>query len=148
MFDKNLKTYILNLDLVTVKQIPSPLVEVEEQTKLLHSHLVKTGTVVKTGQIKGKLVFTNPELKIPEEIEANGLVMMKNDIPKFCRGLQKTWTEYITAPLIPSLISGALSYNQISASSSGLRKAGTWDKLMLNGGRTLDGDYKVNNYKA
>ena len=68
---------------------------------------------------------------------------MASQIPQFCRSLQKTWRQYLTDPLIPSLLSGALSYKQISASGAGMRKAGTWDKLNLTGGRTVDGDFKV-----
>merc|ERR1712130_838199 len=94
------------------------------------------------GSIKGHLVFTNAALELPEEVEKNQAVLVKEKIPQFCRSLQKTWRQYLTDPLIPSLLSGALSYKQISASGSGMKKAGTWDKLYLTGGRTVDGDFK------
>lgn len=127
---------------VNVRQFPSPLVDAEQQVKLLHSHLMKTGATVSTSAIKAIVVFTNPDLTLPEEIEENSSVLMASKIPQFCRSLQKTWRQYLTDPLIPSLISGALSYKQISASGSGMKKAGTWDKLYLTGGRTVDGDFK------
>ena len=104
---------------------------------------MKTGATVSTSAIKAIVVFTNPDLTLPEEIEQNSSVLMASKIPQFCRSLQKTWRQYLTDPLIPSLLSGALSYKQISASGSGMKKAGTWDKLYLTGGRTVDGDFKV-----
>ena len=104
---------------------------------------MKTGATVSTSAIKAIVVFTNPDLTLPEEIEQNSCVLMAAKIPLFCRSLQKTWRQYLTDPLIPSLLSGALSYKQISASGSGMKKAGTWDKLYLTGGRTVDGDFKV-----
>lgn len=129
-------------DNVNVKQIVSPLVDIEQQTKMLHSHLIKTGAAVSTSAIKGFVVFTNNELILAEEVQANPMILSGSSIPEFCRSLQKTWRQYLTDPLVPSLLSGALSYNQLSASSTGLRKAGTWDQLTLTGGRTIDGDYK------
>ena len=128
---------------ITVRQFPSPLVDVEQQTKLLHTHLVKTGANVRNTAIKGYVVFTNGALELADEVEANGSVLVKTKIPQFCRSLQKNWRQYLTDPYIPSLFSGALSYKQISASSDGLKKAGTWDKLILSGGREIDGDYQV-----
>jgi len=127
---------------IKVTQFPSPLVDLEQQTKLLHGHLVKTGAAVKQTSIKGHLVFTNAALELPEEVEKNQAVLVKEKIPQFCRSLQKTWRQYLTDPLIPSLLTGALSYNQLSASTMGLKKAGTWDKLVLTGGRVVDGDFK------
>ena len=115
----------------------------EQQTKLLHTHLVKTGATVQQKSIKGYVVFTHPELELAEEVESNTAVLIKSKIPQFCRALQKTWREYLTDPLIPSLLSGALSYKQLAASSVGFKKAGTWDKLNLTGGRSIDGDYQV-----
>ena len=133
---------------IKVTQFPSPLVDLEQQTKLLHGHLVKTGAAVKQTSIKGHLVFTNAALELPEEVEKNQLILIKEKIPQFCRSLQKTWRQYLTDPLIPSLLSGALSYNQLAASSMGLKKAGTWDKLVLTGGRVVDGDFKVSDIRT
>ena len=56
---------------VHVRQFPSPLVDAEQQAKLLHSHLVKTGATVSASAIKSMVIFTNPDLSLPAEVEAN-----------------------------------------------------------------------------
>jgi len=128
---------------ITVEQIRSPLVELQEQVTLMHNHLTKNGASVTKLQVAGKLVFPNSEIVLDDEVRQNDHILAGTEqIMAFARGLQQTWKQYLLAPIIPSYFSGALSYSQLAASRSGLGRAGGWDKLKLVGGRVIDGDYK------
>lgn len=127
---------------INVEQIKSPLVEVQEQITLLHSHLVKSGAAVTKAQIKGYLVFTNDKINLDKEVTEHESILVGPKISQYVQGLRKTWGQYLTDPIKHSWFTGALSYKQIAASTAGLRKVGSWDRIGLVGGRVIDGDYK------
>jgi len=127
---------------ITVEQIKSPLVELQEQVTLLHAHLIKSGAGVTKSQVKGFLVFTNDEIKIDDEVKDHNSILIGSKVTKYISSLQKTWGQYILDPFKPSILTGALSYKQIASSSSGLKKVGSWDKIGLTGGRVVEGNYK------
>lgn len=128
---------------ITVEQIKSPLVELQEQITLLHNHLAKNGASVTKVQIGGKLVLPNSEIVLDDEVRSNEHILAgAEQINSYVRNLQQTWSEYLLSPVTPSYFSGALSYSQLAASKTGLGRAGGWDKLKLVGGRVIDGDYK------
>jgi len=129
-------------DAINVEQIKSPLVEVQEQISLLHSHLVKSGAAVTKAQIKGYLVFTNKEIILDPEVREHESILVGPKTTQYAQSLRKTWGQYLTDPLKPSFFTGALSYKQIATSTAGLRKVGSWDRIGLVGGRVVDGDYK------
>jgi len=128
---------------ISVEQIKSPLVELQEQITLMHNHLAKNGATVTKQQVDGRLVFPHAELVLDDEVKQNAHILAGADhINVFARGLQTTWKENVLSAITPAYFSGALSYKQLAASKSGLGRAGGWDKLKLAGGRVIEGDYK------
>ena len=130
----------------TIKMIKSPLLEIEQQCKLLHGHLVSTGAQLKSNAVEGFVIFSDSSIELPEDIFELEHVLTGSKTKAFCRKLEKTWTQYFTDPLKPSFFTGALSYKQLSAASVGLSKGGSYDKIQLTGGRLIEGDFKVQIY--
>jgi len=128
---------------ITVEQIKSPLVELQEQITLMHSHLCKNGASVNKQQVDGRLVFPNAGIQLDDEVKQNERILAgQEQINAFARGLQSTWKEYLISTVTPAYFSGELSYSQLNASRTGFGRASGWDKLKLVGGRVIEGDYK------
>ncbi|CBY30821.1 unnamed protein product [Oikopleura dioica] len=127
----------------SIKLIKSPLLEIEQQCKLLHSHLISTGAAVKSSAVEGFLIFSSSSIDLPEDVLELEHVLTGSKIKSFCRKLEKSWTQYLTDPLKPSFFTGALSYKQLSAANIGLSKGGSYDKIKLTGGRLIEGDFKA-----
>jgi len=128
-----------------VIQVENPVAEAERRAALLRTFLNQSGIALTDKQVIGRLLLTNTSLQdtTPEELIFNNSSVIR-DFDAYCRSYINTWFWTFADPVIPSLLSGALSYTQLTNSHIALAKLGTFDVAFLTGGRKIVGDMQSN----
>ena len=120
----------------------NPVSEIKKKTSLLRGHLLKAGVCLRESQFYSYVILTNRQSTIDDEIRKDPCVVCPNKIHDFASKFKKAFSTTLMDSLIPSFISGMLSYSQITQAEGSLKQIGTWDVIELNGGKQLFGDYK------
>lgn len=116
----------------------------ETQTKalLLRDHLSRKDVYVAEKLFHSKVVFTNANVELDDTIANDPAVVKPSEHDKFVQSFSRGYLESLQEAIVPSWISGKLSYSQLNQIRTALSSTGTWDVLQLNGGKQLYGDFK------
>lgn len=118
------------------------IADIQSKTQLLRNHLIRNGCCLKEKFFHSRVVFFNERVKLHEDIAAMPEVIMPETLSYFVKSFQWSLLGKITSALTPSLLSGQLSYGMLDAVRNILSKTGTWDVIVLHGGKQLQGDFK------
>ena len=117
--------------------------ETENKARLLRDYLCRKEVYVSEKLFHSRVVFCNRNLELDGKISNNSTVVIKpSDHDKFIQSFNRGFLESLPEVVVPSWISGKLSYSQLSQIRTILSSTGTWDVIHLNGGRQLYGDFK------
>ena len=117
--------------------------ETETKARLLRDYLCRKEVYVSEKLFHSRVVFCNTNLELDEKISNNSTVVIKpSDHDKFIESFSRGFLKSLPVVVVPSWISGKLSYSQLNQIRTILSSTGTWDVIHLNGGRELYGDFK------
>lgn len=118
-------------------------IETEHKARLLRDYLSRKEVYVAENLFHSRVVFCNANAELDEHI-ANDSAVIKpsDDHDKFVKSFSRGFLQSLSESVVPSWISGKLSYSQINQIRNVLSTTGTWDVIHMNGGRQLCGDLK------
>jgi hypothetical protein len=117
-------------------------IAIKQKAMLLKDHFSRKGVFIHEKQLKYFVILVNKNCELETIIREDPTVITANKSEEFVRSFKKGYLETLQETITPSLISGKLSYSQMSSARSVLSSIGTWDVIELNGGKRLYGDYK------
>ncbi|XP_068673966.1 uncharacterized protein [Montipora foliosa] len=118
------------------------LTETQTKARLLRDHLSRQEIYVPQNFFHSNVVFTNTNVKLDGTISNDPAVVPPKDNNKFVRSFSRGYLASFQEAIVPSWISGKLSYTQLNQIRTALASTGTWDIVHLNGGKQLYGDFK------
>lgn len=117
--------------------------ETEAKARLLRDYLIRKEVYVAENLFHSRVVFCNGNAELDEQIANNSVVVKPSaDHDKFIESFSRGLFQSLSESVVPSWISGKLSYSQMHQIRNVLSTTGTWDIIHLNGGRQLYGDLK------
>ncbi|XP_028286302.1 uncharacterized protein LOC114451704 [Parambassis ranga] len=131
-----------------IEQIEDPLKAITTKTAKLCSHLKRSGVSVCQSLFFPRVIFLSPDCELDEELRKRRELVSHCQIDDFLRSLKEGYMAWISDALMPSWISGHLSYRQMESVREVLRRVGTWDLVRLHSGEQLKGDYQCCQYIA
>ncbi|XP_022095550.1 uncharacterized protein LOC110981871 [Acanthaster planci] len=114
------------------------------KTQLLRNHLLRKDVCLAEKYFHPRVVFMNKKLEIQDELVSKLEVVSSLRYQVFLQSFQKGFGWSVASAIIPSFITGQLSYGAMEMARQGLNTIGTWDVISLNGDRQLYGDFKGN----
>lgn len=118
------------------------LIETQSKACLLRDHLNRKEVYVAENLFHSRVVFTNANVELDDTISNNPAVVKPSEHDKFVQTFSRGYLESLQRAIVPSWISGKLSYSQLNQIRTALSSTGTWDIMQLNGGKQLYGDFK------
>lgn len=118
------------------------LTETQSKACLLRDHLNRKEIYVAENLFHSRVVFTNANVELDDTISNNPAVVKPSEHNKFVQTFSRGYLESLQHAIVPSWISGKLSYSQLNQIRTALSSTGTWDIMQLNGGKQLYGDFK------
>lgn len=118
------------------------LTETQSKACLLRDHLNRKEVYVAENLFHSRVVFTNANVELDDTISNNPAVVKPSEHDKFVQTFSRGYLESLQHAIVPSWISGKLSYSQLNQIRTALSSTGTWDIMQLNGGKQLYGDFK------
>ncbi|XP_070581028.1 uncharacterized protein [Ptychodera flava] len=115
---------------------------IKAKANLLRNHLMKNGCCIKEKLFHPRVVFMNSHVKLDEQISSIPEVILPQALPFFIQYFQWSLLGKMTSSIVPAIISGQLSYSVMESARTILNQTGTWDVVILNGGKQLEGDFK------
>jgi len=129
----------------TIKQFDNPIKEAQRRANLVRTYLNQSGIALKDYHTVGRLVLTNIELlDLSDGMQVFNDSSVIRDIETYAESYVNTWFWTFADPVIPSLLSGSISYSQLTDIHLALAKLGTFDVAFLTGGRKIIGDFVSN----
>lgn len=116
--------------------------ETQTKARLLRDHLSRQDIYVTEKMFHNRVVFTNANVELDDTISKDPAVVKPSEHDKFIQSFSRGYLESLQDAIVPSWISGKLSYSQLTQIKTALSSTGTWDVIRLNGGRQLYGDFK------
>lgn len=116
--------------------------ETETKARLLRDYLSRKEVYVSEKLFHSRVVFFNTNLALDEKISNSTVVIKPSDHDQFIQSFSRGYLKSLPEVVVPSWISGKLSYSQLNQIRTVLSSTGTWDVIHLNGGRQLYGDFK------
>ncbi|MGH0187240.1 UNVERIFIED_CONTAM: hypothetical protein FKN15_024019 [Acipenser sinensis] len=126
----------------SISQVADPIQVIKTKTKNLWNHLMRSGVCVRQSLFLSRVVFLNPDCHMDPELQKSKEVVAHCDLDSFISSFKEGYLAWISDAVTPYLLSGRLSYKQLSDLSSVLQRTGTWDTVNLHGGQQLKGDYR------
>ncbi|XP_033886640.3 uncharacterized protein si:zfos-911d5.4 [Acipenser ruthenus] len=126
----------------SISQVADPIQVIKTKTKNLWNHLMRSGVCVRQSLFLSRVVFLNPDCHMDPELQKSKEVVAHCDLDSFISSFKEGYLAWISDAVTPYLLSGHLSYRQLSDLSSVLQRTGTWDTVNLHGGQQLKGDYR------
>lgn len=112
------------------------------KSQLLRSHLLKNEACLSPKFFHPRVIFVNHLTMLDNSLEKLEEVVPPGEYLNFVNSFKWGVASKILNSFVPGLLTGQLSYSAIEATRQVLNKIGTWDVLLLNGGRQLMGDFK------
>ncbi|XP_069548016.1 uncharacterized protein [Brachyistius frenatus] len=131
-----------------IEQIDDPLKAITTKTANLCSYLKRSGVSVRQSLFVPRVIFLSPDCELDEELRKRRELVSHSQIEDFLRSFKEGYMAWISDALIPSWISGNMSYRQMESVREVLRRVGTWDLVRLHCGEQLKGDYRSCQYIA
>ncbi|XP_072029609.1 uncharacterized protein [Amphiura filiformis] len=118
------------------------LIGIQQKAQLLRNHLLRNESCLAEKYFHPRVVFMNSNVQLCDKLKSTKEVIGQEHLLKFLESFEKGLAWSVANSMIPSFITGQLSYSAIESARQGLCTIGTWDVLQLNGGRQLIGDFK------
>lgn len=116
--------------------------ETQTKARLLRDHLSRQDIYVAEKLFHSRVVFSNANVELDDTISNDPAVIKPSEHDKFIQSFSRGYLESLQEAIVPSWISGKLSYSQLNQIRTVLSSTGTWDVIQLNGGKQLYGDFK------
>jgi hypothetical protein len=134
-------------------EVPHPnlLVHNREKLRALHRYLAHSGVNIPAERFHQAVIFANPKLHIDPAIANHPAVLTMKDVGDVLGG-GTSLGRHVAARLVQLLADAETSANlaenllkvippaEVSAAAAAINSLRTWDRLMLRGGRELQGD--------
>ncbi|XP_070707861.1 uncharacterized protein [Pempheris klunzingeri] len=131
-----------------IEQIEDPLKAIMTKTTNLCGYLKRNGVSVRQSLFFPRVIFLSPDCELDEELRKRRELVSHSQIDDFLRSFKEGYMAWMSDALIPSWLSGHLSYRQMESVREVLRRMGTWDLVQLHCGEQLKGDYQGCQYIA
>ena len=116
--------------------------ETQVKARLLREHLSRQEIFIAEKFFHSRVVFVNPNVQLDDKIANNPAVVKPNERDRLFNSFNQGYLAILEDAILPSWISGKLSYSQMNEIRKVLSSTGTWDIVELNGGKRLYGDFK------
>jgi len=138
------KTRQISTNSFTTSHIEHENISAETKSKanLLRDHISRQEIYIPQNLYHSKVVFTNPNVQLDETILNDPAVVRPKEHDKFVESFSRGYLASFQEAMVPSWISGKISYSQLNQIKAALALTGTWDIVHLNGGKQLFGDFK------
>ncbi|KAJ7386282.1 hypothetical protein OS493_010687 [Desmophyllum pertusum] len=118
------------------------MTETEIKARLLREYLSRKEVYLAEKLFHSRVVFCNANVELDENISNHSAVIKPSDHDKFIQSFSRGFLQSFPEAVVPSWISGKLSFSQLNQIRTILSSTGTWDVIQLNGGRQLYGDFR------
>ncbi|XP_071501624.1 uncharacterized protein [Diadema antillarum] len=118
--------------------------EVRSKSQLLRNHLVRQGVCLAEKFFAPRVVLTNQRSELDSSLWTENQVITPDRYDTFVQSFCRSYAGKLANSMVPSFISGQLSFSAMEAARNVLSQIGTWDIVNLNGGKQIIGDFKGN----
>eukprot|EP00057_Strongylocentrotus_purpuratus_P021956 XP_011676430.1 PREDICTED: uncharacterized protein LOC105436395 isoform X1 [Strongylocentrotus purpuratus] len=116
----------------------------KSKTQLLRNHLLRHEACLAEKFFFSRVVLVNPKTELDNSLWKENEIVTFDRYPLFLDSLKRSYTGKVASSIVPSFITGQLSYSAMESARHALDQIGTWDVVHLNGGKQIIGDYKGN----
>ncbi|XP_038064248.1 uncharacterized protein LOC119734768 [Patiria miniata] len=118
------------------------IAELKLKTQLLRNHLLRKDVCLAEKYFHPRVVFMNKKIEIQDELVSKLEVVSSLRYQAFLQSFEKGLGWSVASAIIPSFLTGQLSYGAMEMARQALSSIGTWDVICLHGDRQLYGDFK------
>lgn len=118
--------------------------ELKSKTQLLRNHLLRSEACLDQKYFFSRVVLMNQKSELDNSLWMEKEVVTQDRYAAFLKSFKWSYTGKMTNSVVPSFISGQLSFSAMELAKRALDQIGTWDIILLNGGKQIIGDYKGN----
>ncbi|XP_041473952.1 uncharacterized protein LOC121422813 [Lytechinus variegatus] len=120
------------------------LQELKSKTQLIRNHLLRNEACLAEKFFFSRVVLMNPKSELDNSLWKENEIVTPDRYPLFLDSLKSSYSGKVAGSIVPSFITGQLSYSAMESARHALNQIGTWDIVHLHGGKQIIGDYKGN----
>ncbi|XP_076855940.1 uncharacterized protein LOC143510457 isoform X3 [Brachyhypopomus gauderio] len=131
-----------NFTNTSIQQVPDLLQAIMTKARDLCNHMKRCGVNIRQSLFLPRVLFLSPHCHLDEQLSKRKELISHSDVEEFVHSLRESYVAWVTDALVPSWLSGHLSFRQLGAVRQVLGQMGTWDVVKLCSGVELKGDYQ------
>ncbi|XP_071796940.1 uncharacterized protein [Asterias amurensis] len=112
------------------------------KTQLLRNHLLRNDVCLAEKFFHPRIVLMNKKVELQDVLASKLEVVSSLRYEAFLESFEKSLGWSMASAIVPSFLTGQLSFSAMDAARQALNIIGTWDVVCLNGDKQIFGDFK------